>query len=74
MPVPVLSFDGRFEYSNATVRWTVACRQLDGGNSLLDAHRASRQRISPLGPSPYGIMDTWFHRDFFFMIEIRICL
>ena len=25
----------RFEYLNATVRWTVACRQLDGGNTII---------------------------------------
>ena len=26
--------DERFEPLNATVRWTVACRQLDGGNTI----------------------------------------
>ena len=25
----------RFEDLNATVRWTVACRQLDGGNTII---------------------------------------
>ena len=30
----VLIFVSRFENLNATVRWTVACRQLDGGNSI----------------------------------------
>ena len=29
----------RFEWFNATVRWTVACRRLDGGNSLRSAKR-----------------------------------
>ena len=38
-PSPCLSFDRRFEYSNATVRWTVACCRLDDGNSLLSAKR-----------------------------------
>ena len=28
---------------NATVRWTVACRQLDGGNTLISALRAEMQ-------------------------------
>ena len=31
----VLALRARFEDLNADVRWTSACRQLDGGNSLI---------------------------------------
>jgi hypothetical protein len=36
----------RFERLNATVRWTVACRQLDGGNTSIFALRQKCKRIS----------------------------
>ena len=39
----------RFEQSNATVRWTVACRRLDGGNSLI---------LIPFGNQNVANLDT----------------
>ena len=32
----------RFEQFNATVRWTVACRRLDGGNTLIQIPRGNQ--------------------------------
>ena len=39
----------RFEQFNATVRWTVACRRLDGGNTLI---------LIPLGNQNAANLDT----------------
>ena len=44
----------RLERSNATVRWTVACRRLDGGNtSIFFPPGRKCKRVSPLGPKCY---------------------
>ena len=43
-------------------------------HNLLSQSKRKYKRVPFAEPSPYGIMDTWFHRDFFFMIEIPIYL
>ena len=48
----------RLERSNATVRWTVACRRLDGGNtSIFFLSGRKCKRVSPLGPK----MQEWLN-------------
>jgi len=44
-------FTARFEKYNATVRWTVACRQLDGDNTIIFANdkNANESRHSSSG-------------------------
>ena len=44
----------------ATVRWTVACRQLDGGNTLIFSH--NRGRKCKRVPSGVPIKDGYFDR------------
>ena len=51
VPYPYFSFDGRFEQSNATVRWTVARCGLDRiGSSIFFPPGRKCKRISPPGP------------------------
>jgi len=38
---------GGFEESIATVRWTVACRQLDGGNTLISIPTGMEMQTNP---------------------------
>jgi len=46
-------YGARLERSNATVRWTVACRRLDGGNTSIFFPLGRKcKRVSPLGPKP----------------------
>ena len=56
--VLLFCFEGRFEQSNTSVRWTLVRFRLDGIDTLL-------YRISPLGPSPSGITATLQHVEFF---------
>ena len=50
-----------------TCRWqvTAPARRLVRTSIFVPQERKCK-RVSPLGPSPYGIIDTWFHRDFCF--------
>ena len=41
------------EQSNATIRWTVACRRLDGGNTFIFFHRKRKKmQTTPFHSSP----------------------
>jgi len=42
---------GRFEDLNADVRWTSACRQLDGGNSLIFISKGNENVTNLAGTS-----------------------
>jgi len=45
---------GRFEDLNATVQWTSACRQLDGGNSLIFRSIGTKNATNLAGTFPKG--------------------
>ena len=55
MPCLHFSFSGEIRKIKFTVRRTVDCRRLDGGNTSICALRHRCKRISPLGPK----MQEW---------------
>lgn len=50
-------FFGRFEHENGAVRWTAACRRLDGGNTIPDA------RQHPGNESPHSDQKPLFSSE-----------
>ena len=46
---------GRFEKFDTTVRWTVACRRLRGGNTLVAVHSRAKMQTNLASSSPAPI-------------------
>ena len=58
---------------NATVRWTVACRRLDGGNtSIFFPPGRKCTRVSPLGPYKQTPKPLWFRGFSLFYWGLRV--
>ena len=58
----VLALRARFEDLNADVRWTSACRQLDGGNSLI-LLSCGKQNTANLAGTSAKRIGAVFHPD-----------
>ena len=64
---PVFVFSGGLELSNARVQWTLACRRLDDGNTIIFSFRGKCKRV------PFGVPGTgstiWCFLFLFFLWE-----
>ena len=68
----VFIFYLRFEQYNTTVRWTVACRRLDGGNTLILIPEGN-QNAANLGTRTISVWNHWYNgsiRSFSFMFDL----
>ena len=67
--LPLFDFLSGFEKLNATVRWTVACRQLDGSNTLI-FFRPKRKKMQT---NPRRVTENPPGTIMFYIVFIDVC-